>query len=241
MAILFISDLHLDKNRPHVTRAFFRFLTNEASNADALYILGDFFEMWIGDDDDDEFVAQVIDALKRFTQSGIPTYFMRGNRDFLIGDEFAEKSGVHLLPDPTVVTLYDEPVLLMHGDSLCTKDEQYMAFRQQARSHAWQAEVLSKPLEERRAIAAHLRQQSKVMSSRKSEDIMDVTPEEVIKHMAHENTLKFIHGHTHRPARHDITVEGKNAERIVLGDWEDNAWYLKVEPDEWSLIEYSIR
>ncbi|GAB2188858.1 UDP-2,3-diacylglucosamine diphosphatase [Sessilibacter sp. MAH2] len=240
MSTLLISDLHLEESRPQITKAFFRFLSTQASDVDALYILGDLFEAWIGDDDDSEFVRQVKEALLRFTQSGVPTYFIHGNRDFLIGEKFAEETGVTLLQESTVVNFYDEPVLLMHGDTLCTLDQQYMAFREQVRSAQWQAQILSQSIEARRQIAAQLRNQSASMSSNKAEDIMDVTPEEVTSVMNREKVTKLVHGHTHRPARHEFNLGKKPAERIVLGDWDQNGWYLEVKPDNWQLHQFSL-
>ena len=240
MSTLFISDLHLDESRPHITKAFLRFLFNQAANADALYILGDLFEIWIGDDDDSAFVAHIKEALQRYRESGVPTYFIHGNRDFLIGEQFAEDTGITLLDDTTVVDLYDESVLLTHGDSLCTLDLEYMAFRKQVRDPQWQAQVLSQPLPVRRALAADLRQKTQSMSAMKAADITDVTPDEVVALMQSENVTKLIHGHTHRPDRHSVRLEQVTGERVVLGDWEEQGWYLNVKPDNWSLTPFAI-
>lgn len=241
MSTLFISDLHLDPSRPAVTRAFLDFLEDKAHQADALYILGDFFEAWIGDDDDAELNQQVADALKQLTTSGVPCYLMHGNRDFLIGQQFAEQSGCQLINDPSVVELYGKPVLLMHGDSLCTKDQAYMAFRQQVRSPQWQQMVLSKSLLERRALAKQLRESSQENNSNKAEDIMDVTPEEVVKALSTANTDLLIHGHTHRPAVHPLDTDNGPAQRVVLGDWLDNGWTLEYKNDgSFDLNKFSI-
>lgn len=240
MSTLFISDLHLDETRPHITKAFLRFLFNQAANADALYILGDLFEVWIGDDEDSAFAQHIKEALQRYRESGVPTYFIHGNRDFLVGQKFADDTGVSLLDDTTVVDLYDEPVLLTHGDALCTQDTEYMAFRKQVRDPNWQAQILAQPLAIRRQMATELRQQTKSMSAMKAEDIMDVTPSEVISLMQSENVAKLVHGHTHRPARHPVELDNKTGERIVLGDWESQGWYLNVEPDNWSLTPFNI-
>lgn len=241
MSTLFISDLHLDPSRPAVTRAFFDFLEGKARQADALYILGDFFEAWIGDDDDAELNQQVADALKQLTTSGVPCYLMHGNRDFLIGQQFAEQSGCQLISDPSVVELYGKSVLLMHGDSLCTKDQAYMAFRQQVRSPQWQQMVLSKSLLERRALAKQLRESSQENNSNKAEDIMDVTPEEVVKALTAANTDLLIHGHTHRPAVHPLDTDNGPAQRVVLGDWLDSGWTLEYKNDgSFDLNKFSI-
>ncbi len=237
--LLFISDLHLDASRPKVAEAFFHFLQHEAINADALYILGDLFELWVGDDDDDPFVIDVQQQLKQFSQQVPALYFMHGNRDFLIGTQFAEASGARLLKDPTVIEIDGENVVLMHGDLLCTNDTAYQAFRNESRSQAWMDNVLSRSLEERRALGRQLRQQSKTMSSRKAEDIMDVSVGAVVDIMQQHSASKLIHGHTHRPARHSITVNNKPVERIVLGDWDSKAWCLRYDGD-WELLSWLI-
>jgi len=240
MTTLFISDLHLDESRPDITRAFFEFLERETPHAEALYILGDFFEVWVGDDDDSEFSRQIVERLRDITDSGTALYFMHGNRDFLVGDIFIKETGATPLPDPSVIELYGEPVLLMHGDSLCTLDEDYMIFRQQARSPEWQQQLMSHSLAERRIIAADLRLKSQSMNSLKAEDIMDVTPNEVSKVMELQQVKHLIHGHTHRPARHPLSLSSGAAERIVLGDWHDHGWVLRVSPDAYSLEQFLI-
>ena len=240
MTNLFISDLHLDESRPDVSRAFFNFLERETPNAEALYILGDFFEVWVGDDDGSEFSQQLIRALRKVSDSGTALYFMHGNRDFLVGDTFAQQTGATLLPDPSVVTLYGEPVLLMHGDSLCTLDEDYMAFRQQARSPEWQHQFLGNSLDERRTIAGDLRAKSQSVNSLKAEYIMDVTASEVVSSMEEHGVKHLIHGHTHRPARHTLSLSSGPAERIVLGDWHDHGWVLRVSAESYSLEQFLI-
>ncbi|WGL17321.1 UDP-2,3-diacylglucosamine diphosphatase [Microbulbifer bruguierae] len=238
MASYLISDLHLDESRPDVTRAFFNFLQGPAAGADALYILGDFFEVWVGDDDDAPLPQEVARQLKAFSDLGSRLYLMHGNRDFLMGNEFAHRCGAELLSDPTVVELAGERVLLTHGDSLCTLDTEYMAFRQQARDPHWQLALLAKPLAERRQIAAQIRAVSKSMNSRKAEDIMDVTPEEVVQMMREHNARTMIHGHTHRPARHSLTLDDKPAERIVLGDWGELGWCIRADNKGLELIHW---
>lgn len=240
MATFFISDLHLAADRPQVTEAFQTFLSTTARGAEALYILGDFVDAWIGDDDDSAFATQVKHMVADYAAGGTPVYFMRGNRDFLIDESFAQQAKVTLLEDPTVVDLYGKHVLLMHGDSLCTRDAEYMAFRHQVRSPAWQAQILALPLEQRRAMAADLRAKSKSMSSMKAEDIMDVTPEEVLNILREKGVTTLIHGHTHRPNRHALEVDGTPGERIVLGDWEKSGWYLRATPEATVLVDFEI-
>ncbi|MCQ3830591.1 UDP-2,3-diacylglucosamine diphosphatase [Microbulbifer elongatus] len=240
MATYLISDLHLDESRPNITRAFFDFLKGPAAGAEALYILGDFFEVWIGDDDDAPLIEEVARQLRTYSDSGPSLYLMHGNRDFLMGEDFARRCGATLLPDPSLVELAGHPVLLMHGDSLCTRDQEYMTFRQQARNPLWQQGLLAKSLEERRQIAAQIRATSKSMNSLKAEDIMDVTPEEVVKVMESHNTQTLIHGHTHRPDRHALTANGQAAERIVLGDWGALAWCIRADENGLSLEQWPI-
>lgn len=234
MTTLFISDLHLEQSRPEITQAFTRFMEQLAPQSSALYILGDFFEVWIGDDDDNPFNHEVMGILRQFTDAGGTLYFMVGNRDFLIGDRFAQLTGATLLSDPTLIDLYGTPTLLMHGDSLCTLDTEYMAFREQARSSQWQQQLLAQPLEARREIARQLREKSQSMNSLKAEDIMDVTPSEAIQMMQHYEAIRLIHGHTHRPARHSLTpiATGTAPERLVLGDWHDKMWWASASANQ---------
>lgn len=234
MSTLFISDLHLQPERQDITQAFEYFLKNQAQTADALYIMGDFFEVWIGDDDDAPFNQQIAELLKGYTAAGKALYLMVGNRDFLMGDVFASQCGATLLTDPTTIDLYGTPTLLMHGDSLCTSDTEYMAFRQQARSQVWQQALLSKTLDERRAIARQLRDQSKSMSSMKAEDIMDVTPAAVQTAMQSAKVTRMIHGHTHRPAIHkiDLADSQDSAQRMVLGDWDSKIWWIEASENQ---------
>lgn len=215
-------------------------MDEHADAAEALYILGDFVDAWLGDDDDAE-LAQAIQArLARFTASGRPCYFVHGNRDFLIGSGFAERTGVTLLTDSAVIDLYGRRALIMHGDTLCTADTEYLKFRAMVRNPAWQAEVLGKPLPVRRQMAAALRAQSKSLNAMKASDIMDVTPDEVEAVMAAAEVDLLIHGHTHRPGHHTLTVEGKPAERWVLGDWGQYGWYLRAAPGEMALESFPI-
>jgi UDP-2,3-diacylglucosamine hydrolase len=241
MSLLFISDLHLHPSRPEVTQAFYRFLaTHQTNTIEALYILGDFFEAWLGDDDDTPMYREVIQHLHDYSQQGIPVYFMHGNRDFLIGEQFAQSANVTLLVDPTVITYNDECYLLMHGDSLCTRDSDYMAFRQMTRTTEWQKKILSLSLDERRAYANSLRKTSQSMTSLKADDILDVTPADVVKVMSEHNVSTLIHGHTHRPKTHTLAINGSPAKRIVLGDWEAYGWYLIINEKAPSLERFSI-
>ena len=240
MTILFISDLHLHESRPEVTHAFYRFLKEQARGTEALYILGDFFDAWVGDDDDSPLCGEVAQQLNALRANGTKIYLMHGNRDFLIGNEFAASAGAELIHDPSIIDLYGRPTLLMHGDSLCTEDKEYLVFRQQVRSSAWQQQVLSRSLTERRALAAQIRQTSQSMNSLKAEDIMDVTPAEVVRVMKETEVNYLIHGHTHRPARHSIDIDGVHSERIVLGDWHHAGWCLSVTPDNTDLHSWQI-
>ena len=228
--ILLISDLHLHEQRPDITRAFFRFLQETAVGAEALYILGDFFEVWIGDDAMTGFHHEVASALRQLTATGCKVYLMHGNRDFLLGEDFARATGGELLNEGTVVDLYGTPTLLMHGDSLCTKDEKYMAFREQVRNPEWQQMMLAKPLQERRMIAQMMRMQSQQSNANKADNIMDVTPEEVVREMEAKGVHQLIHGHTHRPDVHHVPLSTGNGQRWVLGDWGEFGWQIIIKP-----------
>jgi len=227
MSTLFISDLHLCSGRPQASSSFFGFLDNEARGASALYILGDLFEYWVGDDDlDDPFNASVVAALARLVDSGVPAFLMHGNRDFVIGEAFARASGVTLLPDPSLIRLYGQPVLLMHGDTLCTLDLEYQAFRREARSQTWIGNLLRQPLAERKAAVEDLRRKSEQEKRSKPAEIMDVAAEEVEATLRRYGYPLLIHGHTHRPARHVHLVDGHTCERWVLADWYQAGSYL---------------
>ena len=230
MATWFISDLHLQASRPELTRACIALL-DELHGCDALYILGDLFEAWIGDDDDAPWLTEFETALARLAASGSHLYFQHGNRDFLLGAEFAQRCGLTLLPESTVIHLYGRPTLLLHGDTLCTDDRDYLAFREQVRNPLWQQAVLSKPLAERRQLAAMLRNESRMAGADKQDGIMDVTATEVERVMQQASVDLLIHGHTHRPARHPLMLAGHPAERIVLGDWDRSGWKLRAERD----------
>ncbi|TFH86808.1 UDP-2,3-diacylglucosamine diphosphatase [Billgrantia azerbaijanica] len=239
MTTLLISDLHLHPGDPELGARFLDWLERRAHGAAALYILGDFFDAWIGDDlldlgDADptgnaELATRVVSALRRLSDAGTALYLMHGNRDFLLGERFAAEAGATLLPDPSVVELGGEPVLLMHGDSLCTRDTTYQAFRTQARNPAWQQQILALPVPDRLALARSLREQSGEATSNKAEAIMDVTPDEVARIMRAHGVSTLIHGHTHRPAVHALDLGGRPARRYVLGDWTaEQGWEIVV-------------
>ncbi len=231
----FISDLHLDSARPAVTRALAEFLSRH-THCTALYILGDLFEAWPGDDDDSAIATEASALLRDYRSSGPRVYIMGGNRDFLLGTRFCDTVGATLLPDPSVILLHGRRTLLMHGDSLCTGDLQYQQFRRTARDRDWQERLLARPLAERRGLAAELRAMSAEATSLKSDDIMDVTPAEVGRVMRYHGAGQLIHGHTHRPARH----EHPEGVRWVLGAWEDEARYLESTDEESLLLSLSI-
>ncbi|WP_288371704.1 UDP-2,3-diacylglucosamine diphosphatase [uncultured Marinobacter sp.] len=228
MTTLFISDLHLEESRPDITGAFLGFLKTHAMGVERLYILGDFFEAWIGDDERTPLQEQVAAALREVRDSGTEIFLMHGNRDFLIGNDYCERAGATLLDDPTVIDLYGTPALLMHGDSLCTADVEYQKFRANMRNPQMQKMMLARPLEDRQQMARQLRQMSMAKNQGKAEDIMDVTPEEVVKELEHHGVQLMIHGHTHRPAIHDLEANGEPARRIVLGDWDTHVWWLEA-------------
>lgn len=224
-----MSDLHLDADRPEATRAFHRFLEQRASGAEALYVLGDLFEAWVGDDDDSALAQEVVEALAQLTAGGTAVFFARGNRDFLVGDDFARRSGVVLLEDASVVAIGGERVLLMHGDSLCTDDHDYQQFRATVRDPKWQAQFLALPLAARRALAAQARDASRISTSGKPMEIMDVNASAVAEAMRLNGVRRLIHGHTHRPAVHEFELDGAAAVRTVLGDWFRRGWALECD------------
>lgn len=231
MTVLFVSDLHLDAARPGITALFLAFLAGEARRAEALYVLGDLFEAWVGDDDPGEPGASVCAALRAVAESGVPVFLMRGNRDFLYGQAMATRCGATLLPDPCVLDLHGVPTLLMHGDLLCTDDLAYQAFRRQVRDPAWQANFLAQPLAARQAFAAQARAASRQHQQGVSETITDVAPAAVEDVMARHGVTRLIHGHTHRPAIHSLAIGERRAQRIVLGDWYDQGSVLRVDAD----------
>jgi len=241
MHSLFIADLHLDASRPHITQLFEHYLaSDEARQADALYILGDLVEAWIGDDDDAELPQRIAHATRQLSASGVPVYFMVGNRDFLLGEDFARRAGFSLLDDGTVHTLYGRPTLLMHGDVLCTDDVAYQTVRKQVRTPEWKAQILAMPLDARRAFAAKAREDSRAHTGSTMETIMDVNAGAVGDAMRKSGVTRLIHGHTHRPAIHHFDLAGQPAERIVLGDWYEQGSVLRVRPDDVELRGLAI-
>ena len=232
---LFISDLHLSEDTPHIEQGLVTFLEQEG-DIDRLFLLGDIFEAWIGDDDDSPLVLRFAEAMKRVADGGTQIYFTRGNRDFLIGQGYLNQFGAKLLGDSVCIEVAGESTLLMHGDLLCSDDVDYLAFRAIAHNPEWQAEMLSKSLEERRALAKQLRTMSKEAASNKAEDIMDVNDDTVRSVMAEHDVKRLIHGHTHRPYRHPM----QSGERIVLGDWNKTGWFLREQETSLELCEFSL-
>lgn len=231
MKTLFVSDLHLDASSPAVARQFLDFLASEARAADALYILGDLFEAWVGDDDDGELARAVAPALRAVQEAGTPVAFIRGNRDFLLGPDYAARCGMRLLPDPCVVPLRGEPTLLLHGDLLCSDDTAYLALRRQMRDPAWQSHFLAQPLATRRGFARQARAASQAHQQSMPLDVGDATSTAVEAMFARYGVGRMIHGHTHRPKRHVHHVAGRDCERIVLGDWYEQGSVLRLHDD----------
>ena len=240
MPIRLISDLHLDEKNPALCRAFFNYLDHLPNDTHALYILGDFFEAWIGDDDDSAFHLHIQQRLKQLTDSGLNVYFQHGNRDFLVGAKFSETTGVALLGEAEVIHSPLGPIALLHGDSLCIDDTEYQAFRAQMRNPDVQQMLLSQSLDERRALAQSLRDNSKEANSNKAEDIMDINQAELEKVMAELDVKILIHGHTHRPAEHAFEINGEAAQRIVLGDWGTTGWDICISDKAITLREFSL-
>jgi UDP-2,3-diacylglucosamine hydrolase len=229
MTTLFISDLHLDDSRPEATGLFCQLVEEEARQAAALYILGDLFEYWLGDDVLSDTARQVANALAGLSKAGMPVYFMHGNRDFLLGEDYARLCGMQLLPEEQCIELYGEPTLLLHGDTLCTDDTAYQAVRRRLRSPGWQAGFLAQPATDRIAFARDAMQQSKQHKMSVSMDIMDVNHDAVVAAFARHGVREMIHGHTHRPAIHELEVAGHRARRTVLGDWYEQGSVLRVD------------
>jgi len=219
MKTLFIPDLHLEADRPQIGEQFLAFLEGEARDADTLYILGDLFEFWVGDDDPNEHYAAMKSAMRALVDSGVPVFFMHGNRDFMIGDDFATETGVNLLPDPYLLDLHGTQVLLTHGDAYCTDDVEYQAVRQRTRNPEWQQMMLQKPLAERQAFAAQARAASLAHGKTIDDEISDVNDDAIATSFREHGMAVMLHGHTHRPAVHPVDVGGERAKRIVMGDW----------------------
>ena len=235
MSTLFISDLHLDSERPAGIQQFLQFIDQDASKADALYILGDLFEVWIGDDNTELGNATVIDALTKLKLQGVPCFFMHGNRDFLIGKQFSGVTGCKLLKEYEVLEIEGTRVLLTHGDLLCTDDEPYMALRAMVRNLDWQQDFLSKTLQERKSIANNIREHSKEAIAQKKPEIMDVNQKTVADTMLKYDVKVLLHGHTHRPNIHHFKLNGTDATRIVLGDWYEEGSVVR-----WSKTGYKL-
>ncbi|UZJ59218.1 UDP-2,3-diacylglucosamine diphosphatase [Pseudomonas sp. KU26590] len=238
--ILLISDLHLEEGRPDITRAFLGLLDGRARGAESLYILGDFFEAWIGDDAMSPFQRSICQALRALSDSGTRVFLMHGNRDFMIGQAFCKAAGCTLLKDPSVVNFNGEPVLLMHGDSLCTRDEAYMRMRRYLRHPLTLWVLRHLPLSTRHKLARKLRSESRAQTRMKANDIVDVTPEEVPRVMNESGVKTLIHGHTHRPAVHDVELGETKAQRIVLGDWDREGWLLQIDEQGFHLESFAF-
>ncbi len=236
----FIADLHLSESRPDISACFLRFLKNDAIHAEKLYILGDLFEAWVGDDDDSAYLKTISTALSTLATYSTKIYYIHGNRDFLLGKHYAKKSSIILLPEIDLIDLYGQEVVIMHGDTLCTRDVDYQVFRKKSRSWWWQMIIKSLPLFLRKKIAADYRKKSAAATALKPQDIMDVTPSEVINCLEQYHSQLLIHGHTHRPAVHEITANNKKAKRIVLGDWYEQGAWLKVSSEGIELMNQPL-
>lgn len=231
MTTLFISDLHLEAGRPEIGVQFLDFLSGEARDADTLYILGDLFEVWLGDDDPNPYYAAMKAAIRELVDSGIPVFFMHGNRDFMIGDEFATETGVTILQDPEPIDLHGEKVLLSHGDALCTDDVEYQRFRAMTRNPEWQAMMLAKTIQERIAHALEARQGSVEHGKSLDDEITDVNQGAVEALIRKHGVDILLHGHTHRPAIHEVRLGDRTATRIVLGDWFEQGSVVRWNAD----------
>ena len=236
MKLGFISDLHLSENTPSVTEGFFEFLKTAAQELSHLYILGDLFEAWIGDDNDSELATNVMQEINHATRNGLEIFFIHGNRDFLCGQKFAEQSNLTLLPDPFFLNFFDQKIALSHGDNFCTEDLEYIKFKKEVRSEKWQQEFLQKPLDDRLNIASNMRDASQKNNSNKDISIMDVTPNAIQEFFAEHRIDLLIHGHTHRPNTHQIN----SGTRIVLGDWHKTGWCLMLDEQQQELKEFTL-
>ncbi len=225
---LFISDLHLSPLRPEILQRFEGFCRNTAIQGERLYILGDFVEYWIGDDNPAIGLERAFDALQALSRHGVRIFFMAGNRDFLVGEQLAQRCGFDIIAEPHIIRFADTDILLMHGDTLCTDDVDYQQFRQMVRNYHWQQQFLAKPLAEREAIARNARDQSQLANTEKDEIIMDVNPQAVTESFRQHKVRYMIHGHTHRPAVHHLDVDGHDATRVVLPDWYESGGYLAL-------------
>jgi UDP-2,3-diacylglucosamine hydrolase len=243
--LLFISDLHLEEARPDITAAFLQFLRRIEGDCTELYILGDLFEVWIGDDEVTELSRQIADALSQLASTGSKIHLMHGNRDFLLGTDYATLCGASLIAEPFTVRSGAEEFLLLHGDSLCTDDVDYQQFRQMVREPQWQAQFLAQPLKARRDFARQARAQSQAATAGKEMGIMDVNPSAVVQLLQDTQHTQLIHGHTHRPARHEIALQQpiaahETAVRMVLGDWDKQGWFAQLQDGKLSLQHFPL-
>jgi UDP-2,3-diacylglucosamine hydrolase len=237
MARLFVSDVHLDATAPQATEQFLDFLVSYAADAEALYILGDLFEAWVGDDDEDPDKQRVCEGLRALSLRGVACFALHGNRDFLLGEGFCARSGCHLLPDPVVAQIDGERVLLTHGDALCTDDHSYQELRSVVRDRAWQRRFLALPRTQRELLADEARAGSRQHTARTVPYIMDVNAAAVAAAFRATGVRRMIHGHTHRPGVHELQIDGAAAERIVLGAWYEQGSYLIGEAGSYQLRE----
>jgi UDP-2,3-diacylglucosamine hydrolase len=240
---LFTSDIHLDSESSVITRSFLDFLANRATGADAMYVLGDLFEAWVGDDDTSALNTQVAQAFAALADSGTMLYFMHGNRDFLLGRDYAARCQATLLEEPALIECHGQRMALIHGDSLCTRDIDYMKFRKMVRTERWQRDFLERSLVERQMIAQQARMQSKEQSKNKASEIMDVTPQEVLNLLQTLQVNCLIHGHTHRPSIHTLRLQEPinncvDAQRIVLGSWDTQGWALELDAEGFDLKHF---
>lgn len=240
MRTLLVSDLHLEDQRPDITRAFFCLLDTFQGNVDRLFILGDFFELWLGDDIVSDTARRVAQRMRSFSNDGCDIFIMHGNRDFLLGNEYASQCGAQLIGEPYPTSLAGEDCVLMHGDSLCIDDTEYQAFRKMVRNPAWQQQFLAKSPQERIAFGRQARNQSQEDQKQKSKDILDVNDDAVRDLFKQENVPLLVHGHTHRPAMHNLQLEGVPKKRVVLGDWDKQGWYLLATDDSLQLDVFPL-
>jgi UDP-2,3-diacylglucosamine hydrolase len=240
MTVLFVADIHLSRQRPDLIRAFVSFLEDTAKDCRELYLIGDIFEAWIGDDYLDPILDPVTKALQNFSARGSLLYFQQGNRDFLVNTKFTDLIGAELLPESLIVKLPSTNALVMHGDQLCTDDTDYQDFRTMVRSPQWQQEFLRKPIDERLQIAEFLRNTSKEQTSQKSTQITDVNRGAVVQAMQNAQVELLIHGHTHRPNCHELDIGSSKCVRMVLGDWDTSLWYIKCDTSGCKLIEQKL-
>jgi UDP-2,3-diacylglucosamine hydrolase len=227
--VLLISDLHLEPGREDITASLLHLLRHRALDTDKLLVLGDLFEVWVGDDEDSPLASRIADEFNRLHDSGVEIWLMHGNRDFLLGQDYAERCGAGLLAEPYVFEHQDQRIALMHGDLLCSDDTEYQKFRQMVRDPQWQQEFLAQPLADRQAYARKVRERSMQDNRHKTTEIMDVNAGEVNRSMQALSVTTLIHGHTHRPAVHDLQLAGGAARRIVLGDWDKQGWLVEID------------